>query len=93
MILAKLKSAGLWILGGAVFVLGILAAIFKAKADRTEMEMEYRRRKAQEARTETLKNAQAAQSKAAEQGQQSIQETIDEANNPDHPRDRFTGQL
>ncbi len=91
--LAKLKSAGLWILGGVVFVLGILTALFKAKADRTEMEMEYRRRKAQEAMTETLKNAQAAQRKAAKQGQQLIQEAIDEANNPDRPRDRFTGQL
>ncbi len=93
MILAKLKSAGLWILGGAVFALGIAAALFRAKADRTEMEMEYRRRKAQEAKTETLQRAQNAQSKAAEQGRKSIQEAIDEANNPDNPRDRFTGQL
>lgn len=91
--LAKLKSAGLWILGGVVFVLGILTALLKAKADRTKMEMEYRRRKAQEAKTETLQRAQAAQSKAAREGEKSIQEAIDEANNPDNPRDRFTGQL
>ncbi len=91
--LAKIKSAGLWLLSAAVFVLGILAAIFNAKASRTEKEMEYRRRKAQEAKTETLQKAQAAQSKAAEQGQQSIREAIDEANNPDNPRNRFTDQL
>ncbi len=93
MIISKIKSAALWLLAGAVFVLGILAALFKAKADRTEMEMEYRRRKAAEAKEQTLQRAQTAQNKAAEQGQQSIQEAIDEASNPDLPRDRFTGQL
>lgn len=93
MILAKLKAAGVWIMGLIISAFGILTFIYKAKLARAEKEMEIRNRKAADAKNEVLQRAQQAHHKASQRAQASIKEAIDEANDPDHPRDHFNNQL
>ena len=93
MIISKLKSFGLWLLGIGIAVLGFLAMFFKAKADRTEKEMAQRETKAARSQAESLQHAQQAQQQARDYGQEKLKEVIDETDNLDRPRDHFTRQL